>query len=147
MIEVTSKTAKTQLTQVFVNTTANPLECKYEFPNDPETAIVDFKIKIGDEEIESKLMPKERASEKYSDSIAQGNSAFKLGNKENSSDLVLYLGMIQPSTSVQIVITTVMRLKVFRNASILQFPMDLLPQGLKSISSFVVNIEQANGVK
>ena len=69
--------AKTELTQYFINPSLeNPLELFVSFPIKEEINLIKFEITIDDKIITSKILPKERAEEKYNDVISSGNTGF-----------------------------------------------------------------------
>jgi hypothetical protein len=68
--------AITELTQYFSNPLDNAIELSITFPIKEEINLTKFVVFIGDKVVLSKVMSKEKAEEKYSDSIASGNTAF-----------------------------------------------------------------------
>ena len=58
-------------------------------------------VTLDDKVIESKLLEKEKATEKYEDAIASGNSAFLM--KEDKNKLIeLVVGNINPGQKVKV---------------------------------------------
>ena len=53
----------------------NPIECTYLFPLEASTILANFSAKIGDRTINTKVIEKEKAKEKYDDAIAGGHTA------------------------------------------------------------------------
>ena len=66
--------AKTNMCLKYLNEGSSPLEVQFQFPSDPEFALTQIRVKIGDKEIETKIMEKEKAEQKYEDSTASGNT-------------------------------------------------------------------------
>ena len=63
----------TELTQYFTNPLDNAIELSISFPIKEEISLTKFVVTIGEKVVLSKVMPKEKAEEKYSDSMASGN--------------------------------------------------------------------------
>ena len=61
--------------QEYHNPTTYNIETSFSFPTDPSVLISKMLIKIGDNEIEAKIMEREKAEKKYEDAIAKGNTA------------------------------------------------------------------------
>ena len=97
-IELSEIYAKTEVTQYYENKTDHPLELKINIPFSEGIYISTFKAKIGDKIIESKIMEKEKAKEKYNDIIASNRSAFLTWFIENDFGKHFYvcLGNIKP---------------------------------------------------
>ena len=66
--------ATSEVTQSFTNTLSNSIELKISFPLKQEIQLTRFVITIGNKTIISKVLPKEKAEEKYTDAIASGNT-------------------------------------------------------------------------
>ena len=69
----------TEVCQYFSNTLSNPIELSISFPIKQEIQLNKFVVRIGNKVIVSKVLPKEKAKEKYDDSVSSGNLGF-LGN-------------------------------------------------------------------
>ena len=68
--------AKTNVTQKFKNKSNDPIELKIYIYKDDNLIFLSFKAKIGDSiTTKSKVIKKEKAEIKYSDSISSGNAA------------------------------------------------------------------------
>ena len=92
--------AKTIVTQKFLNSKENPLELKIIGNKTKENFIIlSFTCQIGDSiKVKSKIIKKEKAEEKYTDTISSGNSAIYVTYENNN--IVLNLGNIPPKTEV-----------------------------------------------
>ena len=92
--------AKTIVTQKFLNSKENPLELKIIGNKTKENFIfLSFTCQIGDSiKVKSKIIKKEKAEEKYTDTISSGNSAIYVTYENNN--IVLNLGNIPPKTEV-----------------------------------------------
>ena len=54
----------------------NPLECTFVFPLEKTTLLAKFEATIDDKVVETKIIEKKKAEEKYDDAIASGYAAF-----------------------------------------------------------------------
>mmetsp|Transcript_191 Transcript_191/g.183 ORF Transcript_191/g.183 Transcript_191/m.183 type:complete len:121 (+) Transcript_191:70-432(+) len=60
----------------YVNPSENhPLEVRYSFPLEEANTLVDFKARIEDREINTRVTEKEQARERYDDAMAAGKAA------------------------------------------------------------------------
>ena len=102
-IELSEIYAKTEVTQYYENKTDHPLELKVNISLAKEIYISAFKAKIGDTIIESKIMEKEKAKEKYNDIIATNSKAFLAMSLENDIGKQFYvcLGNINPGIKIE----------------------------------------------
>ena len=71
--------ASTEVRQYFTNPLLNPIELSISFPIKQEIQLNKFAVTIGNKIVISKVLPKEKAKEKYTDSISSGNTGF-IGN-------------------------------------------------------------------
>ena len=94
--------AKSLVTQKFSNTTENPLELKIYLNKSDKLLFSSFICKIGDSiEVKSKVIKKEKAEVKYTDSIASGNAAiFVSQDPENENRTIINMGNIPPKNEV-----------------------------------------------
>ena len=105
-VEINSKLneifAKTIVTQKFKNQSENPLELKIYFFKNDNLVFSSFSAKIGDSiKVKSKVIKKEKAEAKYTDSIASGNAAiYVMEDPENSQKLIINLGNIPSNEEI-----------------------------------------------
>ena len=92
--------AETYIKQIYFNTNSNPVELSVELPNKKGVQFVDFEVEIQDKKVKSKLITKEKAEEKYSDSIAAGNTGIYSEYSKELDKYIIHLGNIQPNTKV-----------------------------------------------
>ena len=94
--------AKSLVTQKFSNTTENPLELKIYLNKSDKLLFSSFICKIGDSiEVKSKVIKKEKAEVKYTDSIEKGNAAiFVSQDPENENRTIINMGNIPPKNDV-----------------------------------------------
>lgn len=74
----------------------NPLECTYVFPLIKTTILAKFEAIIDDKVIETKVIRKEKAQEKYEDAVASGNAAVLAERKKNQETMTVKLGNLLP---------------------------------------------------
>ena len=91
---------QTIVTQYFKNTKNNPIELEILIPQLTNCNITKFEMTKGDQKIISKLLEKEKAKEKYNDSIAKGDYGFISYNKENETKVCL--GNISPGEEIEL---------------------------------------------
>ena len=92
--------AKTIITQKFLNSQNNPLELKI-FLNQKKDNIIfsSFNCQIGDSiKVKSKIIKKEKAEEKYTDTISSGNTAIYVTYENNN--IIINMGNIPSKTEV-----------------------------------------------
>ena len=100
-VEINSKVnelyAKTLVTQKYKNDSENPIELKiYVYKSN--FIFSSFTAQIGDSiQVKSKVIKKEKAEEKYTDSISSGNAAiFVSEDPNNENRIIINLGNIPP---------------------------------------------------
>ena len=93
---------KTKVTQKFSNTTENPLELKIYVFKVEGIIFSSFNCQIGDSiKVKSKVIKKEKAEIKYTDSIASGNAAiFVSHDPTNENRIIINMGNIPAKTDV-----------------------------------------------
>ena len=93
---------KTRVIQRFSNPTENPLELKIYVIKKEEIIFSSFNCKIGDSiNVKSKVINKEKAEVKYSDSVSSGNIAiFVSDDPDNENRLIINIGNIPPKAEI-----------------------------------------------
>ena len=94
--------AKSIVTQKFSNPRDYPIELKICIINNNKLLFSSFNCKIGDNiEVKSKVIKKEKAEVKYTDSISSGNAAiFVCQDPENEDRTIINMGNIPPKNEV-----------------------------------------------
>ena len=92
--------AETYISQVYINTNVNPVEFSVELPNKIGVQFMDFEVEIKDTKVKSKLIAREKAQEKYSDAIAEGNTGIYSEYNKQYDKYIIHLGNIEPNTKV-----------------------------------------------
>ena len=88
--------SKTFVTQKILNDSENPIELKIYVYKKDNCIFSSFSAKIGDSiTVKSKVIKKEKAEEKYSDSISSGNAAIFVSNDpDNNNRIIINMGNI-----------------------------------------------------
>ena len=94
--------ATTELTQYFTNILDESIELIILFPIKEEINLSKFVISIDNKTVLSKVMPKEKAEEKYNDSIASGNVGFISNYNDNQSSYSVNIGNLKPKQQIKL---------------------------------------------
>ena len=94
--------ATTELTQYFTNPLDSAIELEITFPIKEEINLSRFIVTIGDKIVLSKVMAKEKAEEKYSDSVASGNTGFISRYNEEMTNYSVNIGNINPKQTIKL---------------------------------------------
>ena len=94
--------AITELMQYFTNPLDNAIELIVSFPIKEEISLSSFVITIGDKIVLSKVMPKEKAIEKYNDVISSGNQGFISCYDQNLTNYSINIGNINPKQKLKL---------------------------------------------
>ena len=94
--------ATTEVTQYFTNVLNKPIELTVSFPIKEEINLTKFVVSIEDKIIISKVMPKEKAEEKYGDAMASGNMGFISTYKEEMKNYTVNIGNLNPKKQVEL---------------------------------------------
>ena len=94
--------ATTELTQYFTNTLNESIELTISFPIKEEINLSKFVISIDNKTVLSKVMPKEKAEEKYNDSIASGNVGFISNYNDKQSSYSVNIGNLKPKQQIKL---------------------------------------------
>ena len=120
--------ASTELTQYFQNPLDNPIELQIRFPIKEKINLSKFEISTNSKKIVSKVLSKEKANEKYSDAIAQGNTAIKSDYSKSFKSYNINIGNLGPKESIC--------LKTYYNQSIFSYDMSYQYIIMKDFPSF-----------
>ena len=94
--------ASTELTQYFTNVLDNNIELSISFPIKEEINISKFSVTVDDKIYVSKVIKKEKAEEKYTDTISSGNMGFISKYEENMNEYSINIGNINPKQKVKL---------------------------------------------
>ena len=94
--------ASTEVTQYFTNELENPIELKILFPINKKLSLSKFIVSMDEKNIISKVMSKEKAEEKYVDTIASGNVGFKSSYEDENKSYSVNIGNLAPKKQVKL---------------------------------------------
>ena len=100
--EINEIFATTEVTQYFTNELKNQIELTILFPIIEKLSLSKFVVTIDDKIIVSKVMPKEKAEEKYNDSLASGNFGFISRYQEDNNAYSVNIGNLQPKKRIEL---------------------------------------------
>ena len=92
--------AQTEVIQYFKNTRKVPIELEIVLPKLINCNITKFEMIKNNEKLISKLLEKEKAKEKYNDTLAEGNFGFISYNKDYENKI--FLGNISPNEEIEL---------------------------------------------
>ena len=105
-VYITSKVneifASTELTKYFTNPLENSIELTIFFPIKEEINLSKFEVSMDDQIILSKVMPKEKAEEKYNDAIASGNVGVISSYQEKQNVYSVNIGNLKPKKQIKL---------------------------------------------
>ena len=90
------------MTQYFTNELENPIELKILFPINKKLSLSKFIVSMDEKNIISKVMSKEKAEEKYVDTIASGNVGFKSSYEDENKSYSVNIGNLAPKKQVKL---------------------------------------------
>ena len=129
--EINEIFAKTELIQEFQNPYEDSIELEIIFPINKDINLSKFEISMNEKKIVSRIMQKEKAEEKYTDTIAKGNTGF-LG--QYSNDMKSYCVNIGNLNSKEKI-----TLKTIYNQSISSYDMSYEYIIMNNFPSFIFN--------
>ena len=100
-IKINESYATTEVTEYFKNKTNNPIEISIDIPLNPEIILNKFVVKIGKKKYVSKILAKEKAIEKYNDTIAEGNTGIITKYNEKSNSYQISIGNLLPNKTLE----------------------------------------------
>lgn len=108
-VEVTINELYSETKSTFKVTNENKttsLEIDLLLPISEKTIMQRFEAVCGEERIKSKIFKKEKAEEKYSDSVAQGNTAILSSLSEDKKAYKVFLGLLKPNSQLELTLYT-----------------------------------------
>ena len=92
---------KIDMNQTFKNYKDNPIELSIEIPIIKGMYLNQIKCKFNNKEYFSKIYPKEKAEEKYTDAISEGNNAIYCKYDPESTSYILDIGYLEPNSEIE----------------------------------------------
>ena len=99
-VELNEFYAKTEVTQYYINHSNNPVELVLKFPYDSSVQFSKFTLDINGKKVNSKVIEKEKAKEKFNDALASGNTGAISSQKNNHIEV--NIGNIFPKSIVKL---------------------------------------------
>ena len=119
--------ARVNVTQEFINPSADAVEAVYTFPLPQDSAVDDMTITIGGRTIRSDIKRREEARKIYEQALQQGHTAALL-NQQRPNIFVQRVGNIPPGEAVRVQIAFSSRLKYEDGTYEFAFPMVVAPR-------------------
>ena len=94
--------ASTELTQYFTNPLDKTIELSISFPIKEEINLTKFIVTIGEKTVVSKIMAKEKAEEKYNDTLVSGNTGFISSFNDQMTNYSVNVGNIKPKQKIKL---------------------------------------------
>ena len=89
IVHINELICQTEVTQYFKNTKKNPIELEIELPKINSCNITKFEMIQNNIKVVSQLLEKEKAKEKYNDTISTGNYGLVSYNERNKNKVCL----------------------------------------------------------
>ena len=127
--EIRGATAITNVELTYQNPNDDsPLECTYVFPLEKTTLLAKFEAIIDDKIVETKVIEKEKAKERYEDAIASGNAAVMAErSKKKDETMTVKLGNLLPNSIATLKIQIVHQLEVVGGNYAMTLPIAFYP--------------------
>jgi len=126
--ELRGATASTNVELTYTNPNLeNTLECTYMLPIEATTLLAKFEAIIDSKTVETKVMKKEKAQERYDDAVAGGNAAVMAERKKKDETMTIKLGNLQPGQSATLKIHIVHQLEVVGGHYFFSLPVAFYP--------------------
>ena len=94
--------ATTEITQYYTNILNKSIELSISFPIKEEINLSKFIISMGNQTVISKIFEKEKAIEKYNDTIASGNVGFLTSYEKNENYYTVNIGNLLPKQQIKL---------------------------------------------
>ena len=109
---ITELFSTTEVRQYYTNDTTNDIELTISFPISKDNQLTKFIVKEDNKTIESKVFSKEKAKEKYTDSLADNNQAIFGSYQENKDGFYsINVGGIKPKGKVELISNFIQQIK------------------------------------
>lgn len=109
---ILSSTARTTLTQTFLNPSENSIkEISYQFPLEDGVSVVGFECKVGSRLLHSVVKTKSQANTDYQNAVAQRQTAAIMDHTSQNDIFIIRLGNVPAHEKINVDITFVGELK------------------------------------
>ena len=93
----------TKINQIYTNHSKDEIEMNLILPLQKEIQFSKFTLLMDGKKITSKILSKEKAKEKYTDSIAKGNTSVMASYNEDNTIYCINIGRIKPNTKLELI--------------------------------------------
>lgn len=147
-LNIVNGVAQIVYSQAYENKSSNPIECNYQFPADNDYAVTKMVLKMDDKTVETEIMNKKKAEQKYEDAVAGGNVGVKASYDEEVPEVInLQIGQLQPGKSIEVAVTMVTQLqavgKMFYNFN---FPIAYFKKAIGANFNFSASINGSSAI-
>jgi Ca-activated chloride channel family protein len=139
--ELRGANAVTNVELNYINPTSDsPLECTYSFPMDKNTILAKFEAIIDDRVVQTKVVTKEVAQERYEDAVASGNTAVLAQRKKKDEIMTVKLGNLLPGQNATLKSQIISQVDItggyYAFSLVNAFYPDYKKHGVKNMSAF-----------
>jgi len=96
--------SETKITQTYVNTLQQSIECSYVFPVDSKGAVCDFEVEIGGRLLRAECQARRDAREAYETAVARGDGAY-LVEQRSGDEFMLSIGNLPAGETAVVTLT------------------------------------------
>ena len=93
---------QTEIIQYYKNSSNSPIELLMEIPELNNCSLTKFEMTLNNRKVISKILEKEKAKEKYNDSISTGNESLVSYINDDGKNIKICLGNIPPNQEVEL---------------------------------------------
>jgi poly [ADP-ribose] polymerase len=127
--KILDNVSEVHIYQEYWNPRDEPIEAKFVFPLDSQSAVCGFEAFVAGRHIIGKVEEKQTAHKKYEEAISRGDGAFLMDQSEESPDVfTVSVGNLLPHTTAIIQITYVSELEVDNQSVLFRLPASLAPE-------------------
>ena len=130
--------ADTQMEQLFINDSSEPIEAIYVFPLNHNAAVDNMYFIVDDRIIESKIKEKKQAQKEYIEAKKEGKRA-AIVTQERPNIFTQSIANIMPNDTITVVISYVQHLQYENQEFTYRLPLAITPRYSKSPSSINAN--------
>jgi Ca-activated chloride channel family protein len=125
--QIVGLTARTRITQTFVNPLTEPLEAVYVFPLPDRAAVTAFQMTVGDRKIDGQLMERGKAQEAYDEALDTGHQA-ALAEEDRPGVFTMQVGNLMPGDTATVELEMVGPLSYAAGEATFRFPLVVAPR-------------------
>jgi len=130
-VQINGMIANTQMEQLFINDSSEPIEVTYIFPLNHNAAVNDMYFIVNDRIIESKIKEKSQAKKEYIEAKKNGKRA-AIVNQQRPNIFEQSMANIMPNDSIKVIINYVQNLQYENQAFTYRLPLSITPRYYKN---------------